>query len=90
VFLWRPSADWRSWDLEWHLFEVVRDDLIRVDNLNPIVTLQAARPPGPRSFEVGAYAEVRRLANGDAEWAVLKGPRAGTGIIPQAKRQDVR
>lgn len=92
VLVWSPSADWRSWMLEWHLFEVVRDQLIRVDvSSGPIVTIQAAEPPGPRSFEVREYVDVRLTGNGEAEWAVLKGPRARTGLIESdAERQEVR
>jgi hypothetical protein len=92
VFVWQPSGDWRSWSLEWHLFEVVRDQLIRVDlPSDPIVTIQAAEPPGPRSFEVRAYVDVRLTANGEAEWAVLQGPHARTGLIESdAERREVR
>ena len=92
VFVWQPSGDWRSWSLEWHLFEVVRDQLIRVDlSSDPIVTIQAAEPPGPRSFEVRAHVDVRLTANGEAEWALLQGPHARTGLIESdAERREVR
>jgi len=82
VFLWRPSADWHSWSLEWHLFEIVRDQVIRVDAISqPVVTIQAAEPPAARSFDLRTYVDLRLTANGDAEWALLQGPRAGTGLI---------
>jgi hypothetical protein len=92
VFLWRPSADRRSWSLEWHLFEVVRDELIRVEvTSEPILRIQAEEPPAPRDFDVRAYADVRTTGNGDAEWALLQGPRAGTGLIEtDAERREVR
>jgi hypothetical protein len=92
VFVWRPSGDWRSWGLEWHLFEIVRDELVRVDmSTDAVATIQADEPPAARTFDVRAYVDVRTNANGDAEWAVLKGPHAGTGAIESdAERREVR
>jgi hypothetical protein len=82
IFLWRPSADRRSWDLEWHLFEVVRDQLMRIDvGPGPVAKFQFAEPPDWRFFDVRAYVDVRRTPDGRAEWVVLQGPRAGRGII---------
>lgn len=83
IFVWRPSGDGRSWSLEWHLFEVVRDQLIPVDtSADPsIVRIDADSPPTERTFDVRAYVDVRTNSNGEAEWAVLKGPRAATGVI---------
>ena len=87
VFLWRPSEDRRSWDLEWHLFEVVRDQLIRIDvTSGPVARLQFAEPPDWRFFDVRAYVDVRRAPDGRAEWVVLQGPRAGRGIIESRSR----
>ena len=92
IFVWRPAADWRSWSLEWLLFEIVRDELIPVPaGSQPVVTIQAAEPPASRSFDVRAYTDLRLTANGDAEWALLQGPRAGTGLIESdAERREVR
>ncbi len=92
MFVWRPSADWRSWSLEWHLFEIVRDEVIGVAvRSEPVVTIQAAEPPSARSFDVRAYTDVRLTANGEAEWALLQGPRKGTGLIESdAERREVR
>ena len=92
VFLWQPSADGRAWSLAWHLFEIVRDEVIRVDAISqPVVTIQAAEPPAARSFDVRAYVDLRLTTNGDAEWALLQGPGAGTGLIESdAERREVR
>ena len=89
VFLWRPSQDRRSWSLEWHLFEVVRDQLIRINagvSTGPVARLQFAEPPDGRFFDVRAYVDVRRTPDGRAEWVVLQGPRAGRGIIESRSR----
>lgn len=86
LFVWQPEADNR-WNLEWHLFEVAGDELVRIDTgSEPVFTLQAAEPPDWRFFDVRAHVDVRRTASGAAEWARLTGPRAGTGIIaPRSK-----
>jgi hypothetical protein len=87
VFLWRPSEDRRLWGLEWHLFEVVRDQLIRIDVGSwPIATLQFAEPPDWRFFDVRAYVDVRRTPEGRVEWVILQGPRAGRGVIESRPR----
>ena len=57
----------------------------------PVVTIQAAEPPAARAFDVRAYVDLRLTANGDAEWALLQGSRAGTGLIESdAERREVR
>jgi hypothetical protein len=93
VFLWQPSADVRSWTLHWHLFEIVRDELIRIDVVSsePLMRISAGAPPSARSFDVRAYAAVRVTDRGVAEWTVLQGPRAGAGLIESdAERREVR
>jgi len=86
LFVWQPDVNNR-WNLHWHLFEVAGDELVRIDTgFEPVFTLQAAEPPDWRFFDVRAHVEVRRTADGAVEWARLKGPRAGTGIIaPRSK-----
>lgn len=93
VFLWRPSADLRAWTLEWHVFEIARDELIRIDVVSsePLTSISASAPPSAQSFDVRAYAVVRVADNGDAEWALLQGPRARSQLIESdAERREVR
>jgi hypothetical protein len=76
IFLWRPSSDGRSWALQWHLFEVTRDSLIRVEvGAEPLDTVEAALPPGPRFFDPRAYVDLRVNVSGEAEWVRLRGRR---------------
>jgi hypothetical protein len=92
VFLWRPSPDLSSWTLEWHLFEIVRDELIRIDvSADALTTVPASAPPIAQSFDVRAYAAVRVTDNGDAEWAILQGPQARSQVIESdAERREAR
>jgi hypothetical protein len=86
LFVWQPDVN-NQWRLWWHLFEVSGDELVRIDTgFEPVVTVQGAEPPDWRFFDVRAHVDVRRTPNGDAEWARLAGPRAGTGLIaPRSK-----
>jgi hypothetical protein len=44
VFLWQPSAGAAEWTLQWHLFEIVRDEIVRVETAVPLATMQADSP----------------------------------------------
>ena len=86
LFVWQPDVNDR-WSLQWLLFEVAGDELVRIDTgFEPVFTLQAAAPPDWRFFDVRAHVEVWRSPDGAVEWARLTGPRAGAGIIaPRSK-----
>lgn len=82
VFLWAPSQTPNAWDLRWHLFEIVRDETIRIDTTpDSLVTVTGKLPPSRDAFEVRDYAVVRVDDNGNAEWAVPKGRHARSGRI---------
>ncbi len=90
LFMWIPSkpAEWQLW---WHVYEVVGDDLVRVDTSGPILTAEGERPPSRDGFDVREYAALRVDDQGHAEWAVLKGPGArAERIESEAERREVR
>jgi hypothetical protein len=91
LFVWQPSTRSGPWRLEWHLFEVVRDQIIRIDTAEPLTTVDGNAPPSPETFDVRDYAVVRVDDDGNAEWAVLKGPGARTERIEtDAERRAAR
>jgi hypothetical protein len=91
IFVWSPSARSGRWTLQWHLFEVVRDQIIRVDTVESLATVDEDAPPARDTFDVREYAELRVDDGGHAEWAVLKGPHAATQRIESdAERREVR
>ena len=92
VFVWEPSGMSGPWKLQWQVFEVVRDELIRIDAANePLATVEGDAPPARESFDVRDYALVRVDDEGKAEWAVLKGPRPTTQRIEtESERREVR
>jgi hypothetical protein len=91
AFLWEPSGRTGGWNLRWHLFEVVRDRIIRIDTPDSVLTVGGAQPPPLQTFDVRDYAIMRVDDDGNAEWAVLKGPRTVTERIEsEAERRGVR
>lgn len=80
VFVWQPSGRSGPWNLQWHVFEVVRDEIITIETAEEIATVNADAPPSRETFDLREYAVVRVDDEGNAEWAVLKGPR------PRAQR----
>jgi hypothetical protein len=91
VFLWYPTKKSGPWNLQWHLFEVVRDEIIRIDTSDPLVTVEGDPPPPRDTFDVREYATIRVDDDGYAEWAVLKGPHvASKRIETDAERREAR
>lgn len=92
VFLWTPTPASDAWALRWHVFEIVRDEIIRIDTIpDSLVTVNGEAPPSRDAFEVRDYAVVRVGDDGKAEWAVLKGSHASTEPIEtDAERRDAR
>jgi hypothetical protein len=91
MFIWAPSTQSAPWQLRWHIFEVVRDDIIRVGPSEPLVTVEGDNPPSRESYDVRDYAVLRVDDEGYAEWAVLKGPHPETRRIESdAERREVR
>jgi hypothetical protein len=79
-----------TWVLMWHLFEVVRDDLL-VITTEELATIAAERPPAGQPLDVRRMAQVRLTDSGDAEWAVLVGPHPRSELIESdAERQEVK
>ena len=92
AFVWEPAgASQRQWQLFWHLSEVVRDQIINVETLGPLVTSDGDAPPPRDSVDVREYVELRVNAEGRAEWAALKEPLARTQVIESdAERREIR
>ena len=89
--MWDPKARSGGWNLRWHLFEVVRDQIIRVDTVESLATVEGDAPPARDTIDVREYAVVRVGDGGHAEWAVLKGPhRATQRIESDTERREVR
>jgi hypothetical protein len=77
--------------LFWYLSEVVRDQIVSVDTLGPLVTSDGDAPPPRDSVDVREYVELRVNAEGRAEWAALKEPLARTQVIESdAERREIR
>jgi hypothetical protein len=91
VFVWQPSGKSGPWNLQWYVFEVVRDDIITVGGSEPLTTAEGDAPPALASFDPREYAVLRVNDEGDAELAVLKGPRQMTRRIEtDAERREAR
>jgi hypothetical protein len=91
IFAWEPSGRSGPWRLRWFIFEVVRDEIITVATFEALTTKNADAPPSRESFNPRDYAVLRVDDEGNAEWAVLKGPRRGTQRIEtDAERREVR
>jgi hypothetical protein len=91
VFAWQPEPNSESWKLRWQIFEVVADDIIRIDTPEAVITVAGAAPPSWDAFDVRQYAVLRVDDQGNAEWAVLKGDRPETQRIEsEAERREVR
>ena len=90
----RPSCggrrDDRARGAHWHIFEVVRDEIVRIDGPDDLVTMAGECRRHGR-FDVRDYAVLRVGDSGQAEWAVVKGPQAATrSIETDAERREVR
>jgi hypothetical protein len=92
LFEWQPSTgSGPPWKLQWHVFEVVRDQIIQIDTTEPSATSARDAPPSADSFDVRKYAVLRVDDEGNAEWAVLKGPYASSARIESdTERREVR
>ena len=91
VFVWQPPVKIGPWTLRWYIFEVVRDEILTVEVSDSLTTADGAAPPSPESFDPGEYARLRVTDDGDAELAVLKGPRHMTRRIEtDAERREAR
>lgn len=96
VVFWSPA--WKAnqwtgqWNLQWQVFEIVRDEIIRIDTPpDPLVTVGGDAPPAADAFDVRDYAVVRVDQDGNAEWAVLKGSHARSERIEtDAERREER
>lgn len=87
----QPSPRSKQWTLHWHLFEIVRDEIIDIATPESIATVDGDAPPLPPTFDVREYAVVRVDDDGNAEWAALKGPHPRTQrIAPDAERREIR
>ena len=91
MFIWAPSMESGAWQLRWHIFEIARDEIIRVGASEPLVTVEGDKPPSRESFDVRDYGVLRVDDEGYAEWEVLKGPHPETERIESDdERREVR
>ena len=89
MFVWLPSGS--AWELHWHIFEIVRDEIIRIDTPAPLISTDAIASAARDAFEVRRHAVLRVDDEGNAEWAVLQGRTQGTERIESdAERVEVR
>lgn len=90
VFVWYPTRS-DSWTLQWHVFEVVGDELVRIETSEPPVVMGGDVPPSWDSFDVRQYAVLRVDEEGNAEWAMPKAQHPMTRRIESdAERREVR
>jgi hypothetical protein len=89
IFMWSPSRDRQTWTLRWHLFEVVRDELISITTAD-VLTISAPTPPTEPPPDLRELAAVRVNDHGDAEWAVRDGHPRTEVIASDAERQEER
>jgi len=92
LVMWQPAgASQQQWRLMWHLYEVVRDQIVGVDSLGPLVTSEGDAPPPRDAINVRDYVELGVDAEGHAEWTALKPPFARTQVIESdAERREIR
>ena len=89
LFLWVPGGR-DGWNLQWHLFEVVGSELIRVADQETVAT-STTRPPAATSEDVRQRVAVRTNIEGGTEWVILEGPQAGAHPIESLEeRREVR
>jgi len=90
MFIWQPTRPDR-WDLQWHVFEVVGSQIIRIDTPQPLVSIEGVAPPSAETFDARSYATLRVNDEGTAEWAVLEGEHRRVELIEsEAERREVR
>jgi hypothetical protein len=91
AFVWQPWPVSGQWKLRWHLYEVVRDEIIPIATPGELVAIDGDAPPARDAFDVRDYAVLRVDDDGNAEWAVLKGPKRATRRIEsEAERREER
>ena len=91
AFVWHPAAKSGPWSLRWYVFEVVRDEILTITMSEPLTTAAGDLPPSSESFDPREYAVLRVNDEGDAEWAVLKGPQQMTQRIEtDSERRETR
>lgn len=79
VFIWQP-ANAQTWALNWHLFEVVRDDVLRVADDDRLAT-RGDRPTPSEATDPRTLVSLRVNHLGIAEWQILAPGRERRGLI---------
>jgi hypothetical protein len=87
-FSWAPTGN-RTWVLLWRVFEVVRTDLIPIVS-EEVITISGEQPPDDSSFDVREWMRLSVNDNGQAEWAVLRGPHQSSGVIESDAERQAR
>jgi len=89
---WKASQWTGEWNLWWRVFEIVRDEIVLIDTPSePLLTVKGEVPPPTEKLNVRDYAVVRVDQDGNAEWAILKGPLVRSERIEtDAERREER
>ena len=85
MLLWQPTG--REWRLEWHLFEIVEDQVRHVADQSALAT-RPTRPPASDAPDVRTLVDLRVNDARMVEWSVI-GARGTSGTIEseQERRQ---
>lgn len=92
MFVWVPSTrSGAPWKLHWLLFEIVRDEIVRLEIEDSLLSVDGDSPPSRDVFDVREYVVVRVDDEGNTEWALLKGSHPRTQRIESdAERREIR
>ena len=87
VFVWVPTQ-WNGWVLTWRLFEVDGAKILSIADADALMT-SPVKPPASTPEDVRQRVAVRMNGDGQAEWAILEGPSARSGLIesPEERRE---
>jgi len=80
ALVWVPVSKTQTWTLLWHLFEVVRENLISVMN-DAVATAEGDAPPADTAFDVRRAVRLDVNDSGDLELSILNGPRPRVAIV---------
>ncbi|HEY7056217.1 MAG TPA: hypothetical protein VH458_06825 [Vicinamibacterales bacterium] len=80
-FVWMPngSTGQTVWTLGWVLSEVNDADLVGVAGDPALLTVTSSQPP---DLDLSTVVRVGVNADGEAEWAIVTGPKQRGGVIP--------
>jgi len=90
MLFWQPGGTTAVWQLEWHLSEVVRNELLSVAG-EIIATSSDPQRPSTTMDDVRKMVQLKVNDDGDVEWVLSSGPEAGVHLVPsEADRAETR